>query len=139
LSVSSKSIGATFLDLCSGWMDAARKALRPFVPTAVYYRLAALYNLGMGAHKVGWGTYLRLQRLSRAAARMISGGGICFPPNAPTSRQNAAGSILAAISFKQDKAARDRLKGNSRSVFVEENRTAATLAAVAYSEKGAID
>jgi FkbM family methyltransferase len=72
LSVSSKSTGSTLLDWCGPWIDAAQKALRPFVPKAVYHRLAALYNLALGTHKVGRETYLRMQRLSSAAANDLA-------------------------------------------------------------------
>jgi FkbM family methyltransferase len=38
----------------------------------VYYRLARLYNLALGTHKVGMGTYLRMQRLKSAAANDLA-------------------------------------------------------------------
>jgi FkbM family methyltransferase len=56
--------GSNILDACSSWLDATLKLIRACVPTAVYNRLAALYNLILGAVKVGLKTYLRMQQLS---------------------------------------------------------------------------
>jgi FkbM family methyltransferase len=62
------SSNLNIFDAGSSWLDTARKLIRSYVPTAAYNRLAALYNLGLGALKVGPKTYLRMQQLSGASA-----------------------------------------------------------------------
>jgi FkbM family methyltransferase len=59
---------SNIFDACSSWFDAALKSIRSYVPTAAYNRLAALYNLSLGALKVGPKTYFRMQQLSVASA-----------------------------------------------------------------------
>jgi FkbM family methyltransferase len=76
---SSRSIGALLLDKCGQSIDATRKAIRPFVPTTAYYRLAGLYNWGLGAHMVGMETYMRMKRLSNAAANDLAAQPFSLP------------------------------------------------------------
>ena len=68
MNVPSKSIGARILDRLGTLVDGTRTALRPLIPTAAYYRLAGLYNLSVGARRIGREKYLRMKRLSNAAA-----------------------------------------------------------------------
>src|SRR6266566_2247026 len=56
--------GVRVFDPCSNWLHAAQKLFRPYLPKIAYGCLAQLYNLSVGAYRVGLGAYFAMQRLS---------------------------------------------------------------------------